>query len=361
MFSANERWIFVIIEINQTSTTVQKRRSPLLLSSTSTMSLSLNATTLITLSVGTLFYGMYLVLFFLSLYLLLRRYKTMHKPKSVFRSTVFLSAICLFTVVTAHWITIVYQAFLVFVASPQGLEAEAILNNNMHVTVIAQDSLMTLAILVGDSLIIHRLWVVWRGKLVLMLPLASLTAFTISGFISLRIVLRSADIFADPLLNVTSVLTLLTNVYCTAFITWKIWTVTKAAMPSDGTKLRHFIVIVVESAGMYSVWVVFFAVTFQLHSNLQSSVIQTAPALIGIVNALIHTRVGLGWTSEQTEKISQLPSMLLFADRDGMKSTFGVEDIAEPSLFPNNRLSGEGVISSASKHTQSYSKNSINM
>ena len=53
-----------------------------------------------------------------------------------------------------HWITIVYQAFLVFVASPQGPEAEAILNNHMHVTVIAQDSLMTIAILVGDSLIV---------------------------------------------------------------------------------------------------------------------------------------------------------------------------------------------------------------
>ena len=48
-------------------------------------------------------------------------------------------------------------------------------------------------------------------------------------------------------------------------------------------------------------WAVFFSITYETHSNLQSSVIQTAPALVGIVNALIHTRVGLGWLSEQTQ------------------------------------------------------------
>ncbi|KAF7364149.1 hypothetical protein MSAN_01074100 [Mycena sanguinolenta] len=291
------------------------------------MPLSLSTVNLITLTIGTLFYGVYLVLFSISLYLLVQRYKmlnTLHNSsqfRSIFKSIVFAPAVCLFVVVTVHWITIVYQAFLLFVAFPQGPEGKAIFNNRMHATEVAQDTLMIIAILVGDSLIIHRLWVVSRTKLVLAVPVASLTAFAnpeVSGFISLRIVLRSADIFSDPLLKVTSVLTLLTNLYCTgelvpqtnvnqlesstAFITWKIWTVTKAAMPSDGTKLRHFVIIVIESAGIYSIWVVFFAVTFQVQSNLQSSIIQTGPALIGLVNALIHTRVGLGWTSEQTEK-----------------------------------------------------------
>ncbi|KAJ6479141.1 hypothetical protein C8R45DRAFT_1216417 [Mycena sanguinolenta] len=298
------------------------------------MSLSLNAVNLITLTVGTLFYGMYLVLFLISLFLLSRRYKTTHKPSSIFRSTVFVSAICLFIVVTAHWSTIAYQAFLVFVAFPQGPEAEAVFNNRTRVTVIAQDSLMIIAIFVGDSLIIHRLWVVWRSKLVLIVPLACLTAFTVSGFISSRIVLRSADVFTDPLLKVDAVLTLFTNVYCTAFITWKIWTVTRVSMPSDGTKLRNFVAIVVESAGIYSIWVIFFTVTFEVQSNLQSSVIQTGPALIGIVNALIHTRVGLGWTREQIEKTPQAPSPLLFAGYDSNQSTMGVADIAESRFIP---------------------------
>ncbi|KAF7364151.1 hypothetical protein MSAN_01074300 [Mycena sanguinolenta] len=285
------------------------------------MSLSLNTVTLITFALGTLFYGMYLVLFFISLYLLLRR-NTMHKSRSIFRSTVFGSAICLFIIVTAHWTTIVYQAFA------PGVEAQAVF-------IFAQDGLVTLAVLVGDSLIIWRLWAVWRSKLVLAIPIVSLTALTISGFINLIVVLHSADIFTDPLLEVNSWLTLLTNVYCTAFITWKIWIVTKAAMPSDGMNLRHLVVIVIESAGIYLIWVVFFAVIFQVRSNLQSSVIQAAPAVIGIVNALIHTRVGLGWTSEQTGKTPQPPSPLLFArSRDGNQSTLGVADVAESKFIP---------------------------
>ncbi|KAF7364202.1 hypothetical protein MSAN_01079500 [Mycena sanguinolenta] len=167
------------------------------------MSLSLNAVNLITLTLGTLFYGIYMVLFFISLHLL-RRYKKMHKPNSVCKAIVFVSAICLFVVVTAHWITIVCQAFLLFVASPQGPDAEAVFNNRMQATVTAQDTLMTVAILVGDSLIIYRLWVVWRTRLVLAIPIASLTAFTVIGFIGLRIVLRSADVFTDPLLKLFS-------------------------------------------------------------------------------------------------------------------------------------------------------------
>ncbi|KAJ6496287.1 hypothetical protein C8R45DRAFT_985478 [Mycena sanguinolenta] len=276
------------------------------------MSLSLNAIALITLTVGTLFYGIYLVLFSISLYLLLR-HNTMHKPGDIFRSTMFGLASCLFIIVTAHWTTIVYQALLVFVAFPPG--------ETQPLFIIAQDGLVTLAVCVGDSLIIYRLWVVWRSKLVLALPIASLTALTITGFINLGVVLHSPDVFTDELLKVNSILTLLTNVYCTAFITWKIWTVTKAAMPSDGMNLRHFLAIVVESAGIYSIWVVFFFVTFQVQSNLQLSVIQTAPALIGIVNALIQMRVGLGWTSEQTGKAHHWPpSPLVFAGRGGNES-----------------------------------------
>jgi hypothetical protein len=57
-------------------------------------------------------------------------------------------------------------------------------------------------------------------------------------------------------------------------------------------------------------WVIFFTVTYQTNSNLGSFVLETAPAIIGIVNALIHTRVGLGWTSEPNQGP---PTELIFA------------------------------------------------
>ncbi|KAJ7304671.1 hypothetical protein DFH08DRAFT_976664 [Mycena albidolilacea] len=310
------------------------------------MAPSLIAVNLATLAVGSLFYGMYLVLFFLSMHLLLRRYNathTSHKSRqhsSIFKSTVFVSAILLFVTVTVHWTTIVYRAFVAFVALQHGVEAEAFFNDHTQLTEGIQNGFMALAILIGDSLIIHRLWVVSRSKLVLAVPVACLTALTgehwwtsaqrmthatteVSSFVSLKVFWNSADVFANPLLKMNSLLTLFTNVYCTGefscCITWKIWTITKFTAPSDGINLRHFVVIVVESAGLYAFWAIFFAVAYEAQSNLQSSVIQTAPALVGIVNALIQTRVGLGWTSEQTEKSSWPSSPLMFADRNAVE------------------------------------------
>ncbi|KAJ7926268.1 hypothetical protein B0H13DRAFT_2564870 [Mycena leptocephala] len=303
------------------------------------MAVSLIATNLATLAIGSLFYGSYLVLFFISLYLLLRRYDTTHtshksrQNSSVFTSTVFVSAICLFLVVTAvrkvvhsfseseseecnqHWTTIVYRSFIAFVALQQGADAEKFFNDHTQFTEIIQNSFMSLSVLIGDSLISKR------GLIVIALPTASLITLTdptVGSFVSLNITLHSTDVFGNPLLKINTVLTLVINVYCTAFIAWKIWIITRETMPVEGSNLRHFLVIVVESAGLYACWAVFFAVAYETESNVQSCVIQTAPALVGIVNALIHTRVGLGWTSEQAERLPWPASPLRFAGRDAI-------------------------------------------
>ncbi|KAJ6597959.1 hypothetical protein B0H10DRAFT_2086569 [Mycena sp. CBHHK59/15] len=268
------------------------------------MSLTLIAVNLATLAIGSLFYGMYSVLFFISMYLLLRRYNATHtshksrKDGSIFKSMVFVSAIFLFLVVTAHWTTIVYRAFIAYVSLQHGAEAETFFNDHAQITEVVQASFLSLSIVIGDSLIIHRLWVVWsHSKIVLVVPVCNLFALT-----------GDIDVFSNPWLKLNTVLTLITNIYCTGFITWKIWTITRLSMPSDGTNLRHFLVIVVESAGFYAFWAVFFAVAYD--------VIQTAPAVVGIVNALIHTRVGLGWTGEQTQGLPWPSSPLRFAVRE---------------------------------------------
>ncbi|KAJ6539833.1 hypothetical protein DFH09DRAFT_1176079 [Mycena vulgaris] len=286
------------------------------------MALALTAVNLATLVIGTLFYGIYAVLFFISLYFLLRRYNathTSHKSRtdnSLFKSTVFVSAILLFLVVTAHWTTIVYRAFMAYVTLQHATEAEAFFNDHSQLTSRVQDSFLALSILIGDALIIHRLWVVWSSKLVLIVPIINLTALTVCSVVSANITWNGTDIFSNPWLELNSILTLITNIYCTAFIAWKIWTITSQSMPSEGTNLRHFLVITVESAAFYAFWAVLFAVAYGAKSNLQSSIIETAPAVVGLVNALIHTRVGLGWSSEQTQGVSWPASPLRFATRD---------------------------------------------
>ncbi|KAJ7444736.1 hypothetical protein B0H11DRAFT_2088242 [Mycena galericulata] len=253
---------------------------------------------------------MYAVLFFISMYLLVRKYQSTHtsqksrKNGSVFKSTVFVSAIFLFLVVTGHW-TIIIRA-----------EAEIFFADQAEVTAVAQNSVLGIAVFIGDSLIIHRLWVVWaRSKLVLVVPSVSIIAMTVSSFTSTYTLSHTSEIFRDPWLKVATIMTLVTNIYCTAFITWKIWTITQISIPSDGTNLRHFLIIIVESAGFYALWAALFGFCYMYQSNLQLTMIQAGPPVVGLVNALIHTRVGLGWTSEQMQGMPAPSTPLRFAAR----------------------------------------------
>ncbi|KAJ7740389.1 hypothetical protein B0H16DRAFT_57967 [Mycena metata] len=283
------------------------------------MAPSLTSANLVLFTAAGLFYGMYLVLFFISTYLLVRRRggptasHERRKRGSIFTSMLFLSAILLFVVITVHWIATVYRAFIGFVWTPTTSEAELYFNNLATPAAVIQDVFLALSYIIGDSMIIYRLWVVWtHNKLVLVVPIITLTAFTVVSSVSTSVVSHGRSVFDDPLLRYTPILTLVTNVYCTSFIGWKIWTITRLSLPSGGTKLRHFLVIVVESAALYALWAVLFLVAFETKSNLQVVLIQAGPELIGLVNALIMTRVGLGWTSEQIHG-TPYPSALVFA------------------------------------------------
>ncbi|KAJ7723129.1 hypothetical protein B0H16DRAFT_1599049 [Mycena metata] len=287
------------------------------------MSLSLISANFILFTTAGLFYGMYLVLFSISIYLLVRRHglaNASHQPHEkgpVLKSTVFISAILLFAVITAHSTITIYRAFIGFVSIQVRFEAESFFSNFARPSAVAQDTFLALSFVVGDSMIIHRLWVVWaHSKRVLVVPILTLTAFAVGCFISTSVVAHNPNVFSDPWLKYTPILTLITNVYCTFFIGWKIWTVTRSSSPSGGTNLRHFLVIVVESAALYALWAVLFVVAFETKSNLQLIIIQAGPELIGLVNALIMTRVGLGWTSEHIEETTYQSALVFAASSD---------------------------------------------
>ncbi|KAJ7452250.1 hypothetical protein FB451DRAFT_1565964 [Mycena latifolia] len=291
------------------------------------MSLSLIYVNLATLAVGSLFYGIYSVLFSMSIYLFIRRHNAEYtspesrKNNSIFKSMVFLSAILLFVVVTTHWSITVYGAFFAFRSFPSCPDGE--ISGNEHTQLVldtAQDSVLSVVILLGDSLITHRLWVVWsHKKLILVIPLLSIATLTITSSLSTYTNVHNPDVFSNPYLRVNIGLTLLTTIFCTVFISWRIWTVTRFSILSEGNNLRRFLIIVVESAAFYALWTLFFAITYTTKSIVQSLVIQIGPAVVGMVNALIHTRVGLGWTSDQMPELPA-PSTLRFAGRSADES-----------------------------------------
>ncbi|KAJ7473823.1 hypothetical protein B0H11DRAFT_1337151 [Mycena galericulata] len=282
--------------------------------SAATMAPSLMTVTFVSLAMSSLFYGLYVVLFALSVFILVRRRGTTRqsgKNASIWKSVVFVSAILLFLVITVHWITTMYRAFIAFVSVEDSTAAEIFLLDPRQPTDVIQDTFLSLSLLIGDFLIIYRLWIVWSfNTFVLVVPVLSATAFTVGSAISTDVASHSITVFSNPWLKINTSLTLITNVYCTGFITWKIWEITR--LSPGGTNLRHFVVVVVESAAFYALWAVFFVIAFAAKSNVQFVVVQTGPEVVGIVNALILTRVGLGWTSEHTETRA-ITSALRFA------------------------------------------------
>ncbi|KAK6988572.1 hypothetical protein R3P38DRAFT_3290935 [Favolaschia claudopus] len=285
------------------------------------------AVNLAALTCSTLFYGMFVVLFSTSMYLLVGRYLAVrrgsrhspggHNPRSIFRSTVFIAAVLLFCAVTAHWVTTVRRAFLAFIYFQHGGAAAEFYGDPTQMTELVQEGFLMISILIGDSLIIHRLWVVWEHRIaVIIFPVCTLVALTTSSAVSMYTTSRKGsgeDIFSDPWLTSNCILTLVTNVYSTVLITIKIWNITHIARPIGGSNLRGFLVIVVESAAIYASWAVFFTIAYRMRSLVQFLVIQSAPEVVGIVNALIHTRVGLGWAIEAQEPPTPAASRMAFA------------------------------------------------
>ncbi|KAJ7144529.1 hypothetical protein C8R44DRAFT_865439 [Mycena epipterygia] len=219
----------------------------------------------------TLFYGMYFVIFCMSMYLVSRARGDRGSDKyAIFRSTVFLSGCALFMAVTGDWIVTVFRTFEAFVYFKDGTDALEYGSDNSKVSSTVGSVFLALSFAIGDFMIIYRLWVVWSfNKKVIIFPVLSLTGFMISYIIAVYATSHHLSISGDTALT--------PMVVC--ILVWE------------------FLAIIVESAAIF--WIIYYTVTHQLNTTLQYIAISVIPTVGGIANALIHVRVGLGRTIEQ--------------------------------------------------------------
>ncbi|KAJ7747169.1 hypothetical protein DFH07DRAFT_1037321 [Mycena maculata] len=247
--------------------------------------------------IGTLFYGMYFIIFVISMYLLFESARGTGKYLPLFRSAVFISGGALFIAITTNWVATLLRIFTGFIYLQQVPDASSYWENDSGAAETVSTVFLSLSVAIGDAMIIYRLWVVWSyNKLVIIIPILSLLGFIASCIITIQATVHItnglAGIVADVGLTPVTVFTLVTNVYCTAFITWKIWRITSDCMP-------NFLAIVVESAAIYTSWAIYYTICHQLNSTLQFIALDAFPPVAGIANALIHVRVGLGRTVGQ--------------------------------------------------------------
>ncbi|KAF7318540.1 PX domain protein [Mycena chlorophos] len=266
---------------------------------------SFRFTNLLCLTLGALLYGIYLVLFVTSVYLFVHNTRVpgraagtkasgLQKFLTVLKRPMFVASLVLFILATASFVLSVDKVFEGFIV--HGTEAEAYLANIATTNEAVDNVCIALALVIGDAMIIYRLWAVWQNRWVVAVAILSLTGMAASLIASIVKATQGGLISGDSTLNPATVFSLITSVYCTALIWYRLYTVGSAAgrLVSWEDSLVRYAIIFAESAGAYTCWQILYATLHFLNINPQIIPLTTQPSVLGAVNALMHVRVAIG-------------------------------------------------------------------
>ncbi|KAJ7454191.1 hypothetical protein FB451DRAFT_1280438 [Mycena latifolia] len=251
-------------------------------------------------------YGIFLVLFVTNLYIRTTRYarpQQFNSRGALWWNPIVISTLAIFATCTAHWILTIQVFFQAFLNATDPTATLLFYMDNGRPIQVARHSLTSITLLIGDALIIHRLWLIWNREFrVVALPVLTWLGVLVCGiFVGYGISESSVgnDKFlasAGEWLTANWVLSVFTNVYCTGVMAWRIWTSSREMGNIDGGLSVSMLVVLVESAAIWTAWAIFFAVAHQAGSSVTSLATDLTGPIIGLVNMLIHLRVGLGWS-----------------------------------------------------------------
>lgn len=255
-------------------------------------------------SIEAFLYGIFLILTVLSLYLLVRRERTVNPYIALVRilcRPMVLSSIFMTLVVTAHWILTVYNSFMAFIHFENGAIPILYYGNIGGTAIIAQDVFLDCAVLTFDAVMIYRVWIIWnKHMLPVVLPMISLiggiacSAGQNYAFSQFRL---GDNIYATRFtgwVSSATVLTLFTNLACSVLITWKLW-VAHSRIKTRGTSLLWVCAVIVESAAIYLAWSIVFFASLESKLNIQDAFLDIWAVIAGIAFMLINVRIGAGW------------------------------------------------------------------
>jgi len=252
---------------------------------------------------GSFLYGIFFNLAVLSTVLHIQRTVRHHQSSitgSILRNPMIMTGIALFFTVTARWLV-----DMIGTAS-ELLDPES--NNPLlptRLTTTLGFSFFLASLIICDAMIVYRLWSVWnKSTLVAIFPFLTLFGMLASGiaFIHhLTMTTREASFFEKELgrlIVVDSVFNLVTNIYSTGLIAYRIYAINSHAGlgRTQGGNLSSVVAIMVESSALLSGWIVFEMIVHGTKSSLDILVISTLGTISGISFMLINVRVALGWS-----------------------------------------------------------------
>lgn len=276
---------------------------------------------IISMLLETLSYGMFLVLFLVSFVLLLQRRRTfLHDNTTTDRakrsvSFYLITGVLMFLVITAKWIFWWAEALPI----PDMIGVAAQLPRRSRTTYRFKEACIQITVLLGDAITIYRLWVLSsENKIMIIFPVVGLfgylaCAIGLSGpandttqqplpIVNGRIGLTGWDVAA--VITTTCV-----TVYIAAMMTWIITRAQSHARTHFlGHRLRQALVILIESAAIYTIWNLAYLIAgLGFHSKIALTFLDCMSEIYGISVMLINVRVGLGWTRNGERAAVSLP------------------------------------------------------
>ncbi|KAJ6477037.1 hypothetical protein C8R45DRAFT_1008625 [Mycena sanguinolenta] len=259
------------------------------------------------------FYGVYAVLFITVLYLFRRRHGI--PPKNTPAVWVLLGLLVQFLAITGHWINTLYQVIFAIGYHGGGPAATAWYLDLKRPSFVANIALLVTSHTVTDSIVLHRLYIIFPERHnVMIFPLA---CFVVQVVSAIGLVARSAtskrgeDYFtlSNGWLTAKLVASILISTYSSAMIAYKVWRVRKALQGklsqqiSHGMRLTSLLAILVESAILQTATAITMLVSFQCNWEAGEFIFTgIAASVFGVSTVLIHSRIGLGWAHEHSDR-----------------------------------------------------------
>ncbi|KAF7355563.1 hypothetical protein MSAN_01473500 [Mycena sanguinolenta] len=186
--------------------------------------------------IGSFLYGLFFLLAILSTVLHIQRIKRNNRVnagasrgvvmRSVLRNPMIVASFAMFLTVTARWV-------LDMVNTAYGLleseDSELYFSTPIGPTAVVGMAFFIASLVICDAMIVYRLWSVWNNSTVVAIfPFLSLLAMLACGIgftYQMAIMTPGDSVFAARIRRwvvTDSVLNLVTNIYCTAFIAYRI-------------------------------------------------------------------------------------------------------------------------------------------
>ncbi|KAH9838021.1 uncharacterized protein C8Q71DRAFT_573863 [Rhodofomes roseus] len=231
--------------------------------------------------------GMFDCLGLTSLYLLHIRKHSEHGKRPPLSISIYIAYVTLLVAVTTHWVVSICRLFLGLGShgAQEAVEYFADIGQSLHV---AQVSIVALCVLIGDAVLVFRLWVVWSyNRAVVAAPLGALVMLLGGTIASTEAGYRENDGLTSKHGKWATgglVCTLCTTVYCSCMIAGMLLRADRRTKRTGAPSIMFmaWLPIFIESAAFYTAWTLFYTITYEMQSAARYIGIGGLPAAAGI-------------------------------------------------------------------------------